>query len=78
MKTGLLNTAQDWQLPVDLDRNLESFPQHVAKTTLSPDIVLGTEVTKSLIILELTVPWEIQMEVAFERKREKYDSLVSS
>ena len=28
-------------------------------------------------MLELTVPWEERMEEAFERKREKYDSLVS-
>ncbi|KAK0134731.1 Retrovirus-related Pol polyprotein from type-2 retrotransposable element R2DM [Merluccius polli] len=75
--TGLLNTAQDWQLLVDLGSQLK-FPQHIAKTTLRPDIVLVSEATKSIIMLELTVPWEERMEEAFERKREKYDSLESN
>ena len=73
---GLLSTAQDWQLSVDLGSQLK-FPQHVAKTTLRPDIILVSEATKNVVMLELTVPWEERMEVAFERKREKYDSLVS-
>lgn len=33
--SGLLNTAQDWQLSVDLGSQLK-VPQHVAKTTLRP------------------------------------------
>ena len=74
--SGLLSTAQDWQLSVDLGSQLK-FPQHVAKTTLRPDIVLVSEATKNVVMLELTVPWEERMEEAFERKREKYDCLVS-
>ena len=74
--SGLLNTAQDWQLSVDVGSQLK-FPQHVVKTTLRPDIVLVSEATKNVVMLELTVPWEERMEEAFERKREKYDSLVS-
>ena len=65
--SGLLNTAQDWQLSVDLGSQLK-FPQHVARTTLGPDIVLVSEATKTVVMLELTVPWEERMEEAFERK----------
>lgn len=64
---GLLNTAQDWQLSVDLGSRLK-FPQHVANTTLGPDIVLAT---KNIVMLELTVPWEECMEVAFKPERER-------
>ncbi|GAA6088928.1 uncharacterized protein LOC109140547, partial [Tachysurus ichikawai] len=74
--SGLLNTAQDWQLKVDLCRQLK-FPQHVVNTTLRPDIVLVSEATKNLVMLELTVPWEDRMEEAFERKRAKYEGLVN-
>ncbi|XP_060744927.1 uncharacterized protein LOC132858560 [Tachysurus vachellii] len=74
--SGLLNTAQDWQLKVDLCRQLK-FPQHVVNTTLRPDIVLVSEGTKNLVMLELTVPWEDRMEEAFERKRAKYEGLVN-
>lgn len=75
--SGLLNTAQDWQLEVDLGRQLK-FPQHVVKTSLRPDNVLVSEATRNLVMLELTVPWEDRMEEAFERKRVKYDGLVSN
>lgn len=54
------------------------FPQHVVKTTLRPEIVLVSDATKNVVMLELTVPWEEWMEEVFERKREKYDSLVSN
>ncbi|XP_073720025.1 uncharacterized protein [Misgurnus anguillicaudatus] len=74
--SGLLNTAQDWQMKVDLCKQLK-FPQHVVNTSLRPDIVLVSEATKNLVMLELTVPWEDQMEEAFERKRAKYECLVN-
>lgn len=52
---GLLNTAQDWHLSVDLGSKLK-FPQHVAKTTFRPDIILVSGATKNIVMLELTVP----------------------
>ncbi len=66
--SGFLNTV-DWLLSVELGRQLD-FPQHVAKTTLRPDIVLISEAAKNMVLLELTVPWEDWMEEAFEQKRE--------
>ena len=38
---------------------------------LRPDIILVSEATKQLFLLELTVPWEERMEEAQERNREK-------
>lgn len=42
---AILTTARDWQLLVDLERQLK-FPSHIAATTLRPDIVLVSEFTK--------------------------------
>ncbi|XDV14344.1 hypothetical protein PO909_014615 [Leuciscus waleckii] len=71
---GLFATAKDWQLEVDLGRQLK-FPGNIAATTLRPDIVLVSEKTRQVVLLELTVPWEDRMEEAFERKRAKYEEL---
>lgn len=73
---GILVSARDWQLLVDLERQLK-FPSHIAVTTLRPDIVLVSESTKQVVLMELTVPWEDRFEEAFERKLSKYTGLVS-
>lgn len=74
-QTGLLGTARDWQLRVDLGKQLK-FPENIMETTLRPDIVLFSDTSKQVIMLELTVPWEERIEEASERKREKYAELV--
>lgn len=53
----LLNTAQDWQLSVNFSRQLK-FPQHAAETTFRLDIILVSETTNNVVMLELKVPWE--------------------
>ena len=73
---GLLATARDWILQVDLERRLK-FPQNIYATSLRPDIVLSSESTKQVVLLELTVPWEDRLEEAHERKRAKYQELVA-
>ncbi len=75
LTTGLLTRASDWQLQVDLGKQLR-FPQHIATTSLRPDMIVTSEVLKQLIMLELTVPWEERIEEANERKRAKYQELV--
>ncbi len=72
---GILATARDWQLLVDLEQQLK-FPNHIVTTTLRPDVLLS-ESTKQVVLLELTVPWEDHLEEAFERKLAKYKGLVS-
>ncbi|RJG08326.1 hypothetical protein D4A39_17560, partial [Alcanivorax profundi] len=72
---GLLHKASDWQMQVDLGKQLR-FPQHIVKTNLRPDMIVISEVSKQLIMLELTVPWEERIEEANERKRAKYQELV--
>ena len=74
-KSGLLTSANDWQLEVDLGKQLK-FPSRITSTRLRPDMIIVSDSTKQLIILELTVPWEERMDEANERKRSKYQELV--
>ncbi|XP_062848878.1 ankyrin repeat domain-containing protein 26 isoform X2 [Trichomycterus rosablanca] len=73
---GLLTTARDWELQVDLGKQLK-FPEHILATALRPDVVLTSESTKQVVLVELTVPWEDRVEEANERKRAKYSELVA-
>ncbi|XP_036071215.1 uncharacterized protein LOC112142521 [Oryzias melastigma] len=73
--SGLLTTAQDWELKVDLGKQLK-FPETITSTTLRPDMLLISEATKQVVLLELTVPWEDRIDEANERKRAKYADLV--
>lgn len=53
-KTGLLYIASVWQRQVDVGRQLK-FPQHITKTSLWPDMIIISEMTKQQIMLELKV-----------------------
>ncbi len=64
---GLLATARDWQLQVDLGRQVKS-PENIASTPLCPHMVLTSESTKRVVLLELTVPWEDRTEEAKSAK----------
>lgn len=52
---GLLTTASDQRLEVDLCKQL-IFPAHIVPSLLLPDIVIVSESSKQLITLEFTVP----------------------
>jgi len=62
---------------VDLGRQLK-FPEHIARMSMRPDLVLTTDSTKQVVLVELTVPWEDRKGEAFERKKAKYLELVES
>ena len=73
--TGLLTTARDWVLLVDLKKQLK-FPAEIANTKLRPDIYLLSRMKKQIVLLELTVSREERMEEAHERKKAKYQALM--
>lgn len=50
----------------------------ITATSLQPDIVLCSTPVKTVIIVELTVPWEEGLEAAFERKKERYTALAAA
>ena len=68
---NLMSTADDWKLEVDLNKKLV-FPREIVMTNLRPDIVLSSQKAKTVVMIELTVPWEDHIEEANERKRLKY------
>lgn len=72
---GLVGSAKDWQLSMDLGKQL-NLSKNILETRLRPNIVLVSESSKQVVMLELTVPWEEKMEEARERKKKKYAELV--
>ena len=71
---GILAMAKDWDLQVDLGKQLR-FPERICTTSLRPDMVLTSERSKQVVLIELTVPWEERIEEANSRKRAKYEEL---
>ena len=61
----------------DLGRQLR-FPPDLCETRLRPDIILRSNSIRQLVIIELTVPWEDNLQEAHEYKAAKYADLVES
>ncbi len=55
LTTGLLTRASDWQLQVDLGKQLR-FPQHIATTSLRPDMIVTSEVVTSAKLRSISSP----------------------
>ena len=68
--TSYFDSATDWQVKVDLGRQLR-IPSNITVTNLRPDIIVSDN-TKQLGIVELTVPGEDRIEVSSEMKKAKY------
>ena len=69
-----LTLARDWERRADLETRLK-FSDHIAQTSLRPDIVIFSNKIKKIFLWELTVPWEEHLEEPHERKQYKYDEL---
>ena len=74
-QNAVLNRGRDWELRVDLDRKLV-FP-NIVETNLRPDALLVSQQSKTLVAIELTVPWEENCEevLVHERKSLRYADL---
>ena len=68
--------AGDWSMTVDLDGKLK-VPERVAETNLRPDMILLSNSTRRMGIVELTVPSEERIEVSGELKQEKYAKIAA-
>ena len=62
-QTGILHSANDWTLLLDINEQL-SFPPEIVFTNVRPDIVIWSMRSKTVIIGELTVPWEDNFDTA--------------
>ncbi|CAC5417465.1 unnamed protein product [Mytilus coruscus] len=74
--SGIIATANDWEMQADVGGKT-TFPREILITTLRPDIVLWSRISRQVILVELTVPWETRLEEAHERKLAKYQELVT-
>ena len=64
-----------WKIATDLDELL-IFP--IVATLQRPDIVIWNSERKVVHLLELTVPWESNLDAAEERKERRYEGLVDA
>ena len=70
----LLNGASDCKVSADLKTFLQ-FRVHIIQTEKRPDIVAWCDSKKSVLLIELTVPWEENREKVHERKKNLYETL---
>ena len=71
-RKSYLDSSRDWKMLVDIDTQLK-MPEHIVQTNLRPDIVLYSNMSKQVLMVELTVPWEDRIGLANELKRTKYE-----
>ena len=69
-----LNGASDWKVSADLKTSLQ-FPVHIIQTEKRLDIVAWSDSKKSVLLIELTVPWKENREESHERKKNRYETL---
>lgn len=65
--------GQSWCL-----NQLLRFAQEITSTSLQPEIVLWSSLTKAIIMVELSILLEDTLETAFERKDDKYAELATA
>ena len=73
-KMKLLDGASDWKVSADLKTSLQ-FPVHIIQTEKGPDIVAWSNSKKSVLLIELTFPWEENRKEAHQRKKNRYKTL---
>lgn len=70
----MLSSARDWQLRADVEREFK-FPEQIITSSLRPNLIIWSILSRQVVMIELLVPWEVNMEEAFERKLGKYQEL---
>ena len=55
---------------------MKVYPEVITKTNLRPDAVLISEASRTVVLVELTVPYETNMNESHEYKAAKYEGLV--
>ena len=70
----LLNRASGWKVSADLKTFLQ-FPVLIIQTEKRPDMASWSDSKKSVLLIELTVPWEKNREEAHDRKKNRDETL---
>ena len=74
---AILLQASDWTFLYDLDGQLQ-FPIEADATSHRPEVVLFSRFSKTIVLLELTLPLEDYINLANDRKTMKYSALVTA
>ena len=86
MLSSVINTIrpallEGFSLFSDLEGFLAShggvIPPHIYVTNLKPDLFIVNEITKVAVVLELTCPWDANIQRSHDYKREKYAPLIA-
>ena len=64
-----------WKMGADLDSSL-LFP--IVSTSQRPDIIVWSDDTRRVILLELTVPWEENFGDSDDREEKRHEELVDA
>ena len=75
-RPGLLDTASDWELSVDLKRMLV-FPTEIIQTKLRPDIVLFSKSIRHVVMIELTCLCEENFAARHEANLDRHAELAA-
>ena len=54
-----------------------TIPPHVLVTALRPDLVILNEISREIIIFELTCPWDSNTDRSHSFKEDKYAALIA-
>ena len=73
-RSGLVHGGDDWVFLADLDTRLV-FPRHIVVTDQRPDIVMYSNGSKVVVMIELTCPSEENCERQHEAKLDRYTDL---
>jgi hypothetical protein len=75
---SVLEGSRDWRIAVDYKHKPVLFPPSILTTDQRPDIVIWSESSRRVLLLELTCPAEEGIQAARDRKEAKYAPLVES
>ena len=76
--SSLLDGSCDWSIVIDYKHKPVVFPPVIFATNQRPDIVIWSESSRRVLLLELTCPAEEGIQAARDRKEAKYAPLVDS
>ena len=74
-RNGLFDGAKDWIVSADLP-NEEEYPAEIKESNQRPDIVVYSRDMQTFILIELTVPYESNIEEQHIFKTAKYEDLI--
>ena len=73
-RKDLLENANDWMTAADIG-GMKHYPQVIQESGQRPDAVMASKKTDTIIVAELTVPWEDRMEQSNVLKEDRYSEL---